>query len=340
MTNAQSDPGTYQDLKRQVMAAGLLNKSPARYSGKVITASTLLAASIALLFLTDSLWIQMANAVLMAVSTVQLCFIGHDAGHNQVFRSKGNNRRFGLLVSAVVGIGRTWWVEKHNRHHGNPNDLEEDPDVNLPLLAFSPKQARSKTSPVQRMAIRHQAILFYPLTCLEALVLKSSGLPGLLRHQHGPAEPLAILAHFAVYLGLVAWCLPLWPALAFITLHHAMTGFYISATFAPNHKGMGMTGPGSRPGFLRQQVLASRNVRPSRLNDFMYGGLNYQIEHHLSPAMPRHNLKRARPMVKEFCRQHGVAYHETGILGSQREILACLHGVGRSLSQPDPAAPA
>jgi fatty acid desaturase len=40
--------------------------------------------------------------------------------------------------------------------------------------------------------------------------------------------------------------------------------------------------------------------------DFLMGGLNYQIEHHLFPSMPRPNLRRAQPLVRAFCAERGV----------------------------------
>jgi fatty acid desaturase len=83
--------------------------------------------------------------------------------------------------------------------------------------------------------------------------------------------------------------------------------------------------------FLRRQVLTSRNVRGSMLVDFALGGLNYQIEHHLFPSMPRPNLRRSQAIVRDFCRQHGLAYCETTLLRSYAQALQHLHDVGRPL---------
>jgi len=69
----------------------------------------------------------------------------------------------------------------------------------------------------------------------------------------------------------------------------------------PNQKGMALLGPGDRSDFLRRQVLTSRNVRGGRLTDFALGALNYQIEHHLFPSMPRPNLRHAQHLVAAFC---------------------------------------
>ena len=61
----------------------------------------------------------------------------------------------------------------------------------------------------------------------------------------------------------------------------------MGCSFAPNHKGMPTIAPEEELDFLRRQVLTSRNVRGGLLTDFALGGLNYQIEHHLFPSMPR-----------------------------------------------------
>jgi fatty acid desaturase len=83
--------------------------------------------------------------------------------------------------------------------------------------------------------------------------------------------------------------------------------------------------------FLRRQVLTSRNVRGSRPVDFVLGGLNYQIEHHLFPNMPRPNLRRAQPLIRAFCQHHGLPYTEASLFGSYAEAVRHLHAVGAPL---------
>ena len=89
--------------------------------------------------------------------------------------------------------------------------------------------------------------------------------------------------------------------------------------------------PGTRLDYLRQQVLTARDVIPNPVIDFAYGGLNYQIEHHLFPNMPRNQLKKARVVVKAFCLEHGIPYHETGFWRSHVEILGYMHEVSAPL---------
>ena len=329
---AELEPNEYAQLKRLVKDAGLLEKSPGRYAVKLALNMSLLALSIAVLMLADGVWIQMLNAAFLAFVIVQISFIGHDLGHNQVFRSSKNNDRLGLFVSFLIGINRTWWVEKHNEHHSNPNDLDADPDVDLPVVAFSEEQA-SRMTGTARLIVRYQAFLFYPLVSFEGFVLKYSGI----RHMIGNrlafpiAEPIMMAGHIGSYAGMVLLSLPVWQGLLFIAVNQLLIGLYIGSTFAPNHKGMLMLDGKTQLDFLRRQVLTSRNVKASHLNDLLYGGLNYQIEHHLFPSMPRHSFRDAQKIVMPFCKDHSISYHETGAVQSQREILQYLHRVSAPL---------
>ena len=120
-------------------------------------------------------------------------------------------------------------------------------------------------------------------------------------------------------------------AIAFMLVHQGVFGLYNSSVFATNHKGMPIITEESRSDFFREQVMTSRNVSGHPVTDFWYGGLNYQIEHHLFPTMPRCNLRRAQPIIEAFCREKGVGYHTTSLFASYREGFASLHRATASL---------
>ena len=105
----------------------------------------------------------------------------------------------------------------------------------------------------------------------------------------------------------------------------------MGCAFAPNHKGMPTFSPGTKLDFLRKQVLTSRNVRGGAWVDFALGGLNYQIEHHLFPNMPRPNLRHAQRLVQQFCVQRDIDYAQCGILRSYGYVLQHLHSVSAPL---------
>ncbi|HEX4974512.1 MAG TPA: fatty acid desaturase [Pseudomonadales bacterium] len=49
------------------------------------------------------------------------------------------------------------------------------------------------------------------------------------------------------------------------------------------------------------------------MNDFLHGWLNYQIEHHLFPAMPLRQYQLIQPEVKALCEKHGIAYLQESV---------------------------
>jgi fatty acid desaturase len=144
-------------------------------------------------------------------------------------------------------------------------------------------------------------------------------------------EVVLLVVHAVVYIGVLVFLLGPWLALLVIVLHKATGGFYLASVFAPNHKGMPQMDDSVKLDFLRTQVLTARNVRSGAATDLWYGSLNYQIEHHLFPSMPRNRVRAAHRIVRAFCGDVGVPYYETSMLQSYRELLSFLHEVGRPL---------
>ena len=103
--------------------------------------------------------------------------------------------------------------------------------------------------------------------------------------------------------ALLVLLLPLGKAAAFLAVQVGVFGFLLGGSFIPNHTGMPIVPRGARIDFLNRQVLMSRNIRGNVLVDAAMGGLNYQIEHHLFPSMPRPHLKLVRPVVRDVLRR-------------------------------------
>jgi fatty acid desaturase len=324
----------YTQLSRQIKQAGLLDRRRGWYAAKIGSNLALLAAGAAAFAVLGESWWQLVTAAYLAVVVTQLAFVGHDAGHRQLFRSRRANDLVGLLhANLLAGISFGWWVPKHNAHHSNPNHEELDPDISITALAFTADQASSKHGLV-RLIARYQGWLFFPLLLLEAAHLHLASAKAIIRGGHGRAnlvEGLLLLAHLAGYVTALLLVLSPLQAVAFVIVQQGLFGLYLGCAFAPNHKGMPTLTRDDELDFLRRQVLTSRNVRGSRLVDWLLGGLNYQIEHHLFPNMPRPNLRRAQPLIQAFCQQHGLAYVEAGLFGSYAQAVRHLHMVGAPL---------
>uniref|UniRef100_A0A8D0U230 Cytochrome b5 heme-binding domain-containing protein n=1 Tax=Sus scrofa TaxID=9823 RepID=A0A8D0U230_PIG len=69
------------------------------------------------------------------------------------------------------------------------------------------------------------------------------------------------------------------------------------------------------------QLAATCNVEPSLFIDWFSGHLNFQIEHHLFPTMPRHNYRRVAPLVKALCAKHGLSYEVKPFLTALVDII-------------------
>lgn len=326
----------YAALSRQVRQSGLLERRLPYYARKVTLTAAALAAGWAAFAVIGNSWWQLADAAFLAAVFAQFGFLGHDAGHGQVFRTRRANAVLGLACGNLgAGISYDWWTGKHNRHHAHPNTEGADPDIAISALAFSPASAQAARG-IQRLIFRYQAYLVIPMLFLEALSLHASSIrritgPGC---RHRAWEATLLGAHFTACLGAVFLVLPPAKAVAFIAVQQGLLGFYLGCSFAPNHKGMPIIAASDKTDFLRRQVLTARNVRGGRLTDFALGGLNYQIEHHLFPSMPRPNLRRAQAMVAAFCADRDVAYLETSLLASYAQALAHLAAVGGGLASP------
>ncbi len=328
----------YAELKRLIKQKGLLNKQPRYYITQILLILALLALSVTVLVLIDSLWIQLVNAVFLAFVFTQISFLGHDASHRQIFRFARNNNIAGSIFwNLILGMSNRWFIYRHNRHHVSPNEFDNDPDADLIILSFSEQQARRRSG-VLRALVKYQ-VLLVPLLSLEMIVLRYASYR-YLRWANG-RYPLIELPLTAVsvllYLALPYYFLGVWQALFFIALHQLSFGLYFSSVIASNHKGMPLWEASGDRDFLRQQVLTARNVRSHPLTDFWYGGLNFQIEHHLFPSMPRNQLREAQPIVKRFCQERGIAYRETGLLESYRDIIDALREVSVLAGKLTPA---
>jgi len=323
----------YTQLSRQIKQAGLLDRRRGWYVVRVGLNLAMLAAGWVTFAVIGASWWQLATGAYLAVVFTQLAFVGHDAGHRQIFRSRRANDLVGLIHgNLLIGVSFDWWVAKHNRHHSNPNHEDLDPDISIIAVAFTADQANSRHGLV-RMIACYQAWLFFPLLLLEAAHLHLASVKAILRGsgRANVVEGLLLVAHVAGYVTALVLVLSPAQAVVFVAVQQGVFGLYLGCSFAPNHKGMPTLTAADELDFVRRQVLTSRNVQGSRLVDFVLGGLNYQIEHHLFPNMPRPNLRHAQPLIRGFCQQHQIDYSEASLLGSYAEAVRHLHAVGASL---------
>jgi fatty acid desaturase len=331
MSNQRPTPPIdYRELKQLVTNEGLLAPQTGYYAFKAVTAFAGIAIAVWVTLFTNNIAVVLVGALLLAFASTQVALLGHDVGHRQGFRGRHTNliARF-VFGNLLLGISHTWWSNKHNQHHATPNHADLDPDIQFPMVVFSLEQLTSRSQKL-RPLIALQAFIFPLLLPLQAANMRITSIQHLFsgRAKKPGLQAAVMVAHFALY-GALLFAIGSWPlAIGYVAVHQLAFGLYNSSVFASNHKGMPVIEASARMDFLREQVLTSRNVSGHPLTDFWYGGLNYQIEHHLFPTMPRNKLREAQPIVEDFCRRLGISYHTTGLFASYRESWSHLYRLG------------
>jgi fatty acid desaturase len=325
-----SPPAEYVELKRLLEQEGLFARQPFYYFGMVSITLTALAAGLTMLMTVKLLGVQLLIAVFLALVFCQLSFIVHDASHGQIFHGVRRNHVLGTLVTnLVLGMSYGYWRQSHNRHHANPNQVDRDPDIDISLMAFTEEQARAKTG-LGRFVTMYQAYLLVPMLFIDPFRRRKESVQFLFRKK-AKKEIVLLVAHYALAGTFLFLALGAWRALLFLFVQQASYGLFVASVFAPNHKGMPLLAKHTQMDFMRRQVITTRNVRSNPFTDFWSGALNYQVEHHLFPNIPRNKLKESRFIVRAFCEAHGLPYTESSALDSYRQTLGYLHGIGAPL---------
>jgi fatty acid desaturase len=315
----------YELLKTRVEAAGLFRRTYGRYAGEAAIAFLGSALSLYLVTVTDNALFQFCNALFFGVMSARFGTLSHDLSHGMVFASPQVNRVVASLSWGLcVGLSETRWFENHNAHHKRPNHIGHDPDLRIPFM-FSEKQVGAKTSFHRTWILPYQHVIFWPLLMFvySSYILMSMRFT-LQRFSLVQAFELLLMGvHFAVLFYFPLVFLPLPVALLFLATVFAFVAVYMGFVFAPNHKGMPELDTDGTFNWI-QQITSTRNIIPSWPIFYLMGGLNFQIEHHLFPTMSRFKSAETRMIVKEFCKERNIPYHETTWVGSVRELYNAL----------------
>jgi fatty acid desaturase len=327
-TNARS---LYTELASEIRDSGLLSRRYVYYWSRIaVTVSAFAGLWVGFFLLGDS-WFQLLLAGAMGIVMTQFGFLGHDAAHRQMFRSAAWNTGASQALAGLAGLSHAWWRGKHNAHHAAPNQETRDPDIAPGFVAFTPDAVAERRSELTRWLARRQGWFFFPLLTLEGLNLHVSSVQPLFAKDGDRGQRIEaglVALRLAAYVVVLVMVLPLGMAAAFVAVQSAVFGLCLGGSFAPNHTGMPIVPATTRIDFLRRQVMMSRNVRGGPWVDFAMGGLNYQIEHHLFPSMPRPNLRYARPIVRAYCAEHQVSYAEVGLFEAYGIVVDYLNNVG------------
>lgn len=319
-------------LTEQVRAAGLMERDIKWYITRFVRQGIGYLAILALFLTLGQSWWQMVTAVLLGFMCTQTAFISHDAAHRQVFASAKKNAWLARISGNLfVGMSYGWWMNKHGKHHLNPNKIGVDGDIDPGVIVFDPENASKRQGFAKWFAAR-QGYFLFPLLTLAALDLQVASVKRVLDRSQVVPQRKAEIAFLVIRLVLLpaftVWFLGWGIGLAFVAVHVMTLGVYMGGSFAPNHKGMPLVPKDVKIDFMRRQTLMSRNISGGWWVDAGMGGLNYQIEHHLFPTMSSRNLKAVQPMVRAYCAERDITYTETTLAQSYMIVMRYLNRVG------------
>jgi len=225
-----------------------------------------------------------------------------------------------LFRSLLTGLCCTYFQHIHRLHHPHCNDRSRDPDMQSEFFSMYRESAQAKSG-FGRLVSRHQAVLIWILVWLQGFTLRMDSLRYLRREPNATRVDQALLVlHYGLWLVLPALVVGVPGALLNYTLTTLLVGGYTGTVFLVNHIGTRVIEPGEVISHFRQELAVTRNLGDSRLEDFLFGGLNNHIEHHVFPSMPTARLRTARRITRAFCQRHGLAYREMSWLDAAREV--------------------
>jgi fatty acid desaturase len=226
-----------------------------------------------------------------------------------------------VFNTLLTGLCFSYFQHIHRRHHPHCNERDRDPDMQSGAFSMYPQSAAAKP-PVGRLISRYQAYLIWPLACLQGFTLKIDSIKFLCRNPGATlTDQLVLLGHFFVWFGPPVYVLGPTDAALNYALMTLLTGPYLGTIFLVNHIGTRVVEPEERPSHFVQEISTTRNLGSSRAHDFLFGGLNNHIEHHVFPTIPSARLRVARRITREFCRQHAIPYRETSWCMAAREVF-------------------
>lgn len=350
-------------LRADLEAEGLFRPTYAFYAAQALWLAALFAAVLRLTACASAPLRALAGGFALGLFWQQAAFVGHDAGHAGITGRRGVDQAIGLVCgNMLTGIEIGWWQATHNVHHTTPNSAEHDADVqHLPFMAISEAFLRNGVfsrfhndrmacGPAERRLLAWQHWYFFPILTVARYGLLLQGVKTVGwewgKRNTGFGAPNAVwtrvveAAALCVFYAYSAALLARLPCLA-----ERLAFTYASgATFAILHLQINLSHWSQRVvqsappgGWVDTQLGATLDWSCPPWLDWFHGGLQFQIEHHLFPRLPRANLRRVAPRVAALCARHGIAYRRLGFLEATFEVWATLRRVAHAAAAMEQA---
>ncbi|NXJ08158.1 FADS1 desaturase, partial [Odontophorus gujanensis] len=265
------------------------------------------------------------SLLVLTISQVQASWLQHDLGHLSVFRTtKWNHLLHKFVMCHLIGASAKWWTLLHSRHHSKPNCFRKDPDIDMHPFLFTLGKKFSVELGIKKkkyMPYNHQHKYFFitlpPLLFPTYFSCHTFYIAYTKRYWVDLACMLTFYVRFFFTYGLL---LEMKSLLAYYFIFRMLESSWFVWVSQMNHIPMDIYYDKNLD-WVSTQLQATCNVEQSLFNDWFTGHLNFQIEHHLFPTMPRHNYWKVAPLVKSLCAKHGIEYQCKPLLTAFADIV-------------------
>jgi len=319
----------FRAIRQELLQKGLFETNPQYYQKLYMWLASLFITSLYLSLYCPSTSAHMLGAVFLGFFWQQLAGIGHDLGHSSVSHNFYTDHFTASLFGCLfMGISCGWWKRSHNTHHVVCNSIEKDPDIqHLPVFAVNPKildkpfwstyhERMMSMDGIATFFVSYQHYIFWPLMLVARFNLYAQSWIMLFTKEYkmyNRSLEFCSLTAFATWVLSVALCQNTWTeSVLWVLLSHAVAGL-LHFQIIISHWAMGVYHGNAyndeSDEWYKMQLITTMDIECYEWMDFFHIGLQFQIEHHFFPTLPRHNLRYAKKRVMEVCKKHGIHYH-------------------------------
>uniref|UniRef100_A0A8C1GJB5 Fatty acid desaturase domain-containing protein n=1 Tax=Cyprinus carpio TaxID=7962 RepID=A0A8C1GJB5_CYPCA len=322
----------FRALRERLEAEGCFKTQPLFFILHLGHILLLEAIALMLLWYFGTGWINTAIvSVILATAQSQAGWLQHDFGHLSVFKnSRWDHLLHKFVIGHLKGASAGWWNHRHFQHHAKPNIFKKDPDVNM-LNAFVVGNVQPVEYGVKKIKTlpynhQHKYFFFIGPPLLIPVYFQFQIIQNMITHGLWVDLMWCISYYVRYFLCYTQFYSVLWAVLLFNIVRFMESHWFVWVT-QMSHIPMDIDYE-KHQDWLNMQLDATCNIEQSFFNDWFSGHLNFQIEHHLFPTMPRHNYWRAAPRVRALCDKYGVKYQEKGLYEAFVDIVRSLEKSG------------
>jgi fatty acid desaturase len=328
----QEGRAIWRAIRRDVNENRLFDSAVVRVLFKLAVLFLGFSLFLALSWLQTSIWMLVASYIGLALLSAQFAFIGHEAGHGAVSNIKTVNRLIGQIsMTLVTGLAYDEWITRHRTHHRFCQNEALDPDMAVGLVISLTENSRLEKGALGRWLTRYQRIHVWFLSLLFGHSQRLLSQVAVLARPHRyPFDAVILVFHYGLWFAVPVFLLHTQFVLVLLAYLVPLTilGPYLAAIFWVNHVGMPLVRNIDEFSFLEHQSVTSRTIVNPPYLDWVFGGLNYQIEHHLFPQVPAHNLAILQGIVQKHFDHNGIVYNGSSWQDAVGEIAVHFRRVG------------